>query len=58
MRIEHCHRIIVLYRLRDRARRLIAANRDAGNKAVAEIYMRIDDWLERQMSQVVANGRQ
>ena len=50
MPIETCHRIILLHRLRGRARKLIEANRAAGNRAVADIYRQIDDWLAQQMA--------
>ncbi len=57
MPIEQCREIILLYRLRDRARNLIEANRKAGNRAVAEIYTRIDDWLEVQLTFAMSAGR-
>lgn len=53
MPIEQCRNIILLYRLRQRARRTAEANRKAGNIAVAQIYTHIDAWLERQMSQAM-----
>lgn len=57
MPIDQCRNIILLYRLRDRARRLIEANRMAGNLAVAQIFADIDAWLEVQMSYAVAGRR-
>ena len=57
MPIEQCRNIILLYRLRDRARKMIEANRMAGNKPVAQIYTDIDDWLAVQMSYAVSGGR-
>jgi hypothetical protein len=57
MPIEQCRNIILLYRLRDRARKMIEANRMAGNKPVARIYADIDDWLALQMSYAVSAGR-
>lgn len=56
MQIEQCRKIILLTRLRERARRMIETNRKAGNKAVAEIYASIDIWLEVQMGHVVSEG--
>jgi hypothetical protein len=50
MPIEQCRNIIMLYRLRGRARASIDAHRKAGNRAAAEIYMQIDKWLEGQMA--------
>ncbi len=57
MPIETCHQIILLHRLRDRARKLIEANRQAGNRTVADMYARIDDWLEVQMSFAMSGDR-
>lgn len=57
MPIEQCRNIILLYRLRDRARNMIAAHQKAGNKTVAQIYRQIDDWLAVQMSHAVSDGR-
>ena len=57
MPIEQCHEIILISRLRDRARALIAANRKAGNRAVADMYARIEDWLEVQLSFAMSGGR-
>ncbi len=57
MPIEQCRNIILLYRLRDRARNMIAAHHKAGNKAAAQIYRQIDDWLAVQMSHAVSRGR-
>jgi len=57
MPIETCHQIILLHRLRDRARKLIEANSKAGNRTVAEMYARIDNWLEVQMSFAMSGGR-
>ncbi len=57
MPIEQCHNIILMYRLRDRARKLVAANQTAGNRAVAQIYTQIDDWLEVQMTHLVVGIR-
>ncbi len=50
MPIDKCRDIIMLCRLRDRARTLIAANQKAGNRAVAEIYARIENWIEGQLA--------
>ena len=50
MPIDKCREIIMLSRLRDRARDLVAANRRAGNRAVADIYARIEAWLETQLA--------
>ena len=57
MPIEQCRNIILLYRLRARARGMIEANQKAGNATVAQIYTHIDDWLERQMAYAVSGGR-
>ena len=57
MQIEQCRNIIMLYRLRDRARRLVEANRKAGNPGVAKIYAQIDDWLAVHMSNAVSRAR-
>lgn len=57
MPIEQCRNIILLHRLRERARRLIEANRKAGNRGVADIYSHIDDWLAVQMSQAMASAQ-
>lgn len=57
MPIEQCRNIILLYRLRERARGMIAAHRKAGNPAVAQIYMRIDGWLETQMAHAMSAAR-
>lgn len=57
MPIDQCQQIIMLYRLRDRARRSIEAHRKAGNRNVAELYTRIDDWLAVQMSFAMAGRR-
>jgi len=57
MSIDQCRQIIMLYRLRQRAHALIAANRKAGNGAVADIYTRIDLWLETQLSFAMSGGR-
>ena len=57
MPIEQCRNIIMLYRLRARARGMIDANRKAGNTAVAQIYTHIDNWLETQMAHAVSAGR-
>ncbi len=56
MPLEQCREIILLYRLRHRAHALIAANRKAGNRAVADIYARIDTWLETQLSHAMSGG--
>jgi hypothetical protein len=56
MNIELCRKIILLTRLRERARRLIATNRKAGNVGVAQIYTGIDAWLEVQMGYVIKGG--
>ncbi len=58
MPIEKCREIIMLSRLRDRARALVAANRKAGNRAVAEIYVQIENWLERQLAFATAGNPQ
>ena len=57
MPIDQCQQIIMLYRLRDRARKAIAAHRKAGNRAVADLYTQIDDWLAVQMSHAMAGIR-
>lgn len=57
MPTDQCQQIIMLYRLRDRARRSIAAHQKAGNRNVAELYTRIDDWLAVQMSYAMAGRR-
>jgi len=57
MPIEQCHNIILLSRLRDRARALVAANRKAGNRGVVEIYVRIENWLEGQLAFAMTGGR-
>ena len=56
MQIEQCRKIILLTRLRERARRLIETNRKAGNAGVAQIYASIDAWLEVQMGYVIKGG--
>ncbi len=58
MPIEQCRNIILLSRLRDRARAQVAANRRAGNRAVADIYVKIETWLEGQLAFAVSAGRQ
>ncbi|MDV6330127.1 hypothetical protein [Asticcacaulis sp. 201] len=57
MQIEQCRNIIMLYRLRDRARRLVEANRKAGNPGAAKIYTQIDDWLAVHMSHAISRAR-
>ncbi len=57
MPIDQCQQIILLYRLRGHARKLVVANRKAGNRAVADIYVQIDRWLEIQMSHAMAGNR-
>ena len=57
MPIDQCQQIILLYRLRGHARKLVAANRKAGNRAVADIYVQIDRWLEIQMSHAMAGSQ-
>ena len=57
MPIEQCRNIILLSRLRDRARAMVAANRKAGNRGVAEIYMQIENWLEGQLAFAMTGGR-
>ena len=57
MPIEQCRNIILLSRLRDRARAQVAANRTAGNRVVAEIYVRIETWLEGQLAFAMTGGR-
>lgn len=37
-----CHKIILLYRLRSRARDMMQAQQMAGNRAAADIYAKID----------------
>ncbi len=56
MPIEQCRNIILLYRLRARARGMIAAGRKAGNPAVVRIYTHIDDWLENQMAYAISGA--
>ncbi len=59
MPIEQCRNIILLYRLRERARGMIVANKKAGNTAVAQIYTHIDGWLETQMNHAMSgSGKQ
>ncbi len=58
MPIEQCRNIILLSRLRDRARAQAEANRRAGTRAVADIYVRIEAWLERQLAFAMSAGRQ
>ncbi|CAL4867160.1 hypothetical protein MMA231_01411 [Asticcacaulis sp. MM231] len=57
MQIEQCRKIILLTRLRERARRRIESHSKAGNAGVAQIYARIDAWLEGQMGHVISEGR-
>ncbi len=57
MPIDKCREIIMLSRLRDRARAMVAAHRKSGNRAVAEIYVKIEDWLETQLSFAMSGGR-
>ena len=57
MPIDKCRQIIMLSRLRDRARRLVAANRQAGNRAVADIYVQIENWLENQLDFATSGSR-
>ena len=57
MPIEQCRNIILLSRLRDRARAQVAANHKAGNRTVAEIYARIETWLEGQLAFAMTGGR-
>ena len=57
MPIEQCRNIIIISRLRDRARAMIAANRKAGNRAVADIYAQIEEWLELQLSHAMSGSR-
>jgi len=57
MPIEQCRNIMLLYRLRERARGMIAAHSKAGNPAVAQIYGQIDGWLETQMKHAVSGLR-
>ena len=54
MTLEQCHKIILLYRLRGRARDMMQAQRQAGNRAAADIYARIDSWLETLMTNATA----
>ncbi len=49
MSIDQYRQIMLLYRLRARARRCMSAHGKAGNAAVADIYRHIDVWLEGQM---------
>ena len=57
MLIEQCRNIILLSRLRDRARVQVVANRTAGNRAVADIYVQIENWLEGQLAFALSGGR-
>ncbi|WP_443750621.1 hypothetical protein [Asticcacaulis solisilvae] len=57
MPIDQCRNIIMLYRLRERARSLIEASRKTGNPAVAQIYTQIDNWLETQMAYAMSAAR-
>ncbi len=57
MPIDQCRNIILLYRLRERARGMVAAYRKAGNTNIAQIYVHIDNWLEAQMAHAVSGGR-
>ncbi len=52
MSTDQYRQILLLYRLRARARRCMAAQGKAGNAAVADIYRHIDAWLEAQMRHV------
>lgn len=54
MTLDQCHKIILLYRLRGRARDMMQAHRTAGNRAAADIYAQIDAWLEGLMAYVTA----
>ena len=56
MSIDQYRQIMLLYRLRARARRCIAAQGKAGNAAVADIYRHIDVWLEAQMRHAAGNA--
>ncbi len=49
MSTDQYRQILLLYRLRARAKRCMAAHGKAGNAAVADIYRHIDVWLENQM---------
>lgn len=54
MTLEHCHKIILLYRLRGRARDMMQAHHNAGNRNAADIYAKIDAWLETLMTNATA----
>jgi hypothetical protein len=56
MPIEQSLKLIMLYRLRQRARKLITANQNVGNRAVAYIYGDIDNWLEGLMTRASLSG--
>ena len=54
MQLQQCQHVILLHRLRIRARRLMDANQRAGNRSVAGIYLKIDKWLEMQMTHALS----
>ncbi|UDF03052.1 hypothetical protein [Asticcacaulis sp. AND118] len=54
MQLQQCQNVILLHRLRMRARRLMDVNLRAGNRTVAEIYAKIDKWLETQMARAIS----
>lgn len=54
MQLQQCQHVILLHRLRIRARRLMDANQRAGNRSVADIYLKIDKWLEMQMTHALS----
>ncbi|MFP1129507.1 hypothetical protein [Asticcacaulis sp. W401b] len=57
MNLRQSQSVILLYRLRLRARRLRDVNQKAGNASVAQIYAKIDHWLEGQMAHAMAAKR-
>lgn len=57
MNLRQSQSVILLHRLRVRARRLRDVNQKAGNASIADIYARIDRWLEGQMAHAMAAKR-
>lgn len=57
MPVPNYQAVILLHRLRIRARWLRDVNQTAGNASIADIYARIDVWLEGQMAHAIAAKR-
>ncbi|BEV10422.1 hypothetical protein ATDW_09180 [Asticcacaulis sp. DW145] len=57
MPVPNYQAVILLHRLRIRARRLRDVNQTAGNASIADIYALIDVWLEGQMAHAIAAKR-